>query len=53
MITLREKEIFRRDKDLEEATERLMNEQQEKDDLQRRVQALEQAVVVTKFKYFA
>lgn len=43
---MREKEIFRKDKELEEVNERLTFEQEEKDDLKRRILALEEAVIV-------
>ena len=48
LIQLREKELVRKEKESEEANERLNMQQEENEDMRRRVQALEQAVVVKK-----
>jgi len=45
LIALREKELQRKTMELEEMNERIVNDQDEKDSLNSRVQALEQAVV--------
>ena len=46
MITSREKEIFKKDKDIEETAGLLAVEQEEKVEHQRRLHILEQAIVV-------